>query len=398
MTWGHFASYDSSCSFIPKTVLAGIVWYSLIALIVLALTALPAILVRRNLSVFQNARSASASTGCSVSLLIPARNEQAGIATAVESALGEYPGALEIIVMDDHSEDRTRDIVQKLAMHDPRIRLELAPELPQGWNGKQHACWQLAAVARHELFIFMDADVRLQPDSLSRMVGQWEDCGAALLSGFPRQEMGSLSEQLLIPMMYVVLLGYLPFDQMRSSTKPEFGAGCGQLFITRRQDYFHSDGHRAIRDSRHDGLQLPRAYRRAGLSSDVFDASDVARVRMYHGWREVVRGLLKNATEGIANSKLIVLFSLLLLGAAVLPVLLLLLALVQGWPPLSCGILGLATALSFAPRWWIARRLQHPLIGVWLHPLSVGLFVTLQWIAYLRQLLGLRGVAWRGRI
>ena len=82
-------------------------------------------------------------------------------------------------------------------------------------------------------------------------------------------------------------------------------------------------GHSAIRDSRHDGIQLPRVYRRAGHWTDIFDATDIARCRMYTSAQQVCNGLLKNATEGIANARLIVPFSILLVGGSVLPVALL---------------------------------------------------------------------------
>ena len=76
---------------------------------------------------------------------------------------------LEVIVLDDHSEDATAAIVSELAGSDDRVRLISAPELPAGWCGKQHACWILARAAHHPLLVFLDADVRVVPDALARM-------------------------------------------------------------------------------------------------------------------------------------------------------------------------------------------------------------------------------------
>jgi glycosyltransferase involved in cell wall biosynthesis len=329
--------------------------------------------------------------------LIPARNEELGIAAAVRSIAANTWRELEILVMDDHSSDRTAEIVQSLSKSDSRIHLANSLELPPGWNGKQHACWQAAQLAQGELLLFMDADVRLQPDAIERYVAQFDHRRAKLLSGFPNQEQGTLSEALLIPLMYVVLLGYLPLDQMRASVKPEFGAGCGQLFLAEREAYFACKGHQAIAGSRHDGLKLPRAFRSAGHMTDLFDASDLATVRMYRGWREVTRGLLKNATEGIANPKLILVFSVLLIGGFTAPVLSFAHALFYGWKALPTVLLGLATLLSFLPRALIARRLGHSPVGVILNPLAILLFVMLQWMALVRQATGLGTVAWRGR-
>lgn len=375
----------------------------------LALAVLPAALTWRNLQLFQRApesekafadgvvKAEVESDRAGVSVLIPARDEEAGIRDAVESVLANVGVSFEIIVLDDQSTDRTAEIVQSIAAGEPSVRLERSIELPDGWNGKQHACWQLSQLASYETLLFLDADVRLSRDALTRLQLALEQSGADLLSGFPAQVTESLAERLLIPMMYVVLLGYLPLDQMRASTKPEFGAGCGQLFAAKKKAYLECDGHRAIRGSRHDGVKLPRSFRAAGFMTDLFDASDIARVRMYEGWGPVSRGLLKNANEGIANSKLILIFTVLLLGHGVLPVLFFPHAIYHQWPPLAIVLLGVATLLSFAPRFFITLRLGRSWIEFLLHPLAVALFVGLQWVAFVREVTGQKAIAWRGR-
>ncbi len=332
-----------------------------------------------------------------ISVLIPARNEEAGIAAAVESILSCPSRNIEVIVLDDHSTDRTVEIVQAIAVRDDRVRVVAAPDLPEGWNGKQHACWQLAQIAQHPLMLFMDADVRLHSSALPRMIVEFQKRSVSLLSGFPNQELGTLSEELLIPMMYVVLLSYLPLERMRASPDPRFGAGCGQLFLASRVEYLKCGGHRGIRESRHDGLQLPRLFRASGLATDLFDASDLATVRMYRGVGQVTRGLLKNATEGIARMPLIVIFSILLLGGYTLPLFSLAHALYWGWGLPTMIVLAIATALSCIPRALIAARLKQSFLGVILQPVAVLWFVILQWYAYIHSLLGLRPVAWRGR-
>jgi hypothetical protein len=207
-----------------------------------------------------------------------------------------------------------------------------------------------------------------------------------------------LFEKLLIPLMHVVLLGFLPLDQMRASRKPEFGAGCGQLFLARREAYFAAGGHRSIQSSRHDGLKLPRAFRSANLVTDLFDATDIATCRMYTSLQQVVRGLLKNATEGIAQPKLIVIFTVLLLGGQTLPVFSLGHAIYWGWPAAAVVILCVATMVSFVPRTFAALRFRQSWTGVLLNPLAIALFVALQWWALIREMLGCKPIAWRGRV
>ena len=329
-----------------------------------------------------------------VSVLIPARNEEGSIRGAVEAALASRGVELEVVVLDDHSEDRTAAIVRGIA--DPRVRLETAPPLPAGWCGKQHACAALAGLARHPLLLFVDADVRLEPEGAARAAAFLEKSGAGLVSGVPRQETVTFLERLLLPLIHFVLLSFLPMGWMRRFRHPAFGAGCGQLFLARREDYERAGGHAAIRSSLHDGITLPRAFRQAGIATDLFDATAVASCRMYRGADEVWRGLSKNATEGIASPGKIVPFTLFLGAGQVMPPLLLLLALAG---VLQADVLLPATLGSLAgwlPRLAAARRFRQPLDGALLHPLAILVFLALQWSALGRQLLG-RPAGWKGR-
>lgn len=367
-----------------------------IALAALVCALIPALLFWRNLFRFTSPPAAPAGWLPAVSVLIPARDEEATIEASVEAALASTGVKLEVVVLDDSSRDRTAEIVGRLARIDPRVRLETAPPLAPGWCGKQHACAALALHARHPVLVFVDADVRLEPDGLARAAAFLDRSGAGLVSGFPRQETGTFLERLLIPLIQFVLLGFLPMGRMRRSRHPSYGAGCGQLFVARKADYERAGGHGAIRESLHDGIALPRAFRRAGIATDLFDATDVAVCRMYHSAGEVWRGLGKNATEGVASPGKIVPVTALLLAGQVVPPVLLLLALV-GWIAPAVGWLALAgTIAAFAPRLMAVERFRQPLDGALLHPLAILIFLAIQWTALGRHLLG-RPAAWKGR-
>ena len=331
-----------------------------------------------------------------VSICIPARNESKSIGAAIKCLLDSQHDDFEVLVLDDHSDDDTPKIVTEWMNKSERVKLLQSPPLPEGWNGKQHACWQLANSAQHDFLLFLDADVRLSNDALKRILAEQSSRDVSLLSGFPRQETGTFSEKLLIPMMHYVLLCYLPMDRMRASTDPGFAAGCGQLFLAKKADYFACGGHAAIKSSRHDGIKLPRAFRKAGLSTDLFDATDLAACRMYESFGQVQRGLLKNATEGIANARLIIPFTILLLGGTILPIILLVTGLLQAWSPLLMVFLGILLILTWIPRLVAASRFQQSILGAAFHPVAILWFVGLQWIALVREILGLK-TRWRGR-
>lgn len=370
------------------------------SLSLLALALLPTAMFLANLRVFLPAtrepRWLDAAAREKVSVLIPARNEATGIQASLDSILSNRGLEFEVIVLDDQSEDATATIVREAMLHHSNLRMIEGIPLPDGWNGKQHACWRLANQASYDRLLFLDADVRLSSDAVLRIVAEAIRTERPLISGFPFQETGTVTEKLLIPMMHFVLLGYLPMARMRQSTQPGLAAGCGQLFLADRAAYFASGGHQAIAASRHDGIKLPRNFRVHGFPTDIFDAGDIARCRMYRHRTEVIRGLLKNADEGIANPRLIGVFSILLLGGSVLPILGLVATGLIGVSAWILAILIAATTLSFAPRALAAFRFRQSLLGVFLHPAAVAWFLLIQYTALINSMLGKR-VAWRGR-
>ncbi|NJO36332.1 MAG: glycosyltransferase, partial [Rhizobiales bacterium] len=265
-----------------------------------------------------------------------------------------------------------------------------------GWSGKQHACAQLARAAQHDRLLFMDADVRLAPDALNRMVRRLDRGKAAMISGFPREETGSFVEHLLIPMIHVLLLGFLPIPAMRIWLSPGFGAACGQLIMVRRGAYEDAGGHGAIRASRHDGLTLPRAFRRHRHMTDLFDATDLAACRMYEGQAETVEGFMKNANEGMATPRALPVWTLLLFGGQVMPILLLIFGAVNGMSLLAWNTAALAVLAGYGMRAALAVQFRQSWLGVLLHPIGVLWVLAIQWRALLRSVSG-RTTVWRGR-
>lgn len=370
--------------------------FEVLAGIALFLAAIPAVLFLANLREFRRPQPFPVSQPPpSISVLIPARNEEGSIRGAVESALASRGAVFEVVVLDDHSEDRTAAIVSEISARDPRVRLESAPALPEGWCGKQHACAVLAERARNPLLLFVDADVRIAPDALASIAAFQQASGAPLVSGFPWQETGTFLERLLLPMMHFLLLSYLPLRRMRRSFRPAFGAGCGQLFMARRDAYAAAGGHGAIRGSLHDGLKLPRAFREKGLATDLFDATDAASCRMYRGAAEVWRGLSKNATEGIGSPGAIPTWTVLLAGGHLLPHGLLVASLCGAGG--AGGVAAAAVALSYLPRAIAAFQFRQSLLGAALHPLGVAVLLAIQYSALFRKLAG-RPAGWKGRV
>jgi hypothetical protein len=345
-----------------------------------------------------------------VSVLIPARNEERNIGACLESVVASGGVEIEVLVLDDASTDRTAEVVREIAVRDARVRLIAGQGLPAGWNGKQHACWLLAQEASAEMLLFLDADVRLKPDAVVRCAAEMRVRDVALVSGFPRQITVGWMEQMLLPLIHFVLLGFLPVERMRKSTRVGYAAGCGQFFLADGNAYFASGGHAAIRETRHDGLRLPQTFRRSGFRTDIVDLTEVAEVRMYDSASAVWMGLAKNATEGLGAPVRIVPLTILLLAGQVLPVIAAglwaafwisnrLVGATFDDPVMAVivsALLALAVIASYLPRLLAVRRFKQPLVSALLHPLGIVLLLVVQWYALVRQVFG-RPVGWRAR-
>src|SRR5437879_8548302 len=145
-----------------------------------------------------------------VSIIVPARNEEACLGACLESLTTQTGVAFEVIVVDDHSTDRTREI----ALSFPGVRLLEADPLPAGWTGKNNAVTCGAHEANGEWLLFIDADTVHRPGSLARSLDEAKHQGAALLSYSPEQIVGGFWENAVMPVIFAVLAG-----QDRESTR-----------------------------------------------------------------------------------------------------------------------------------------------------------------------------------
>ncbi|MHB8341089.1 MAG: glycosyltransferase family 2 protein, partial [Mycobacteriales bacterium] len=185
---------------------------------------------------------AEAQVGEPVSVLLPVRDEVSRAGPCLAAVLASRGVAdLEVLVLDDGSSDATADLVRAVAGRDPRVHLITGRALPPGWLGKPHACAQLAAAARGEVLVFLDADVVLAPDGLARAVATLE--GLDLVCPYPRQRAESLAERLVQPLLQWSWLTFLPVRFAERSPRPSLAAANGQLLVVRAAAYAAAGGH-----------------------------------------------------------------------------------------------------------------------------------------------------------
>ena len=243
-----------------------------------------------------------ARVGGSVSVLIPARNEEKNIARALLSIPKSTEGVHieEILVYDDNSTDHTRRIVQSMMSNDSRIRLLFGVPLPASWVGKPHALSHLADAARGEFLLFMDADVELKQEGLTRLMSlTLPPVRGRVVTAMPEQVTGSFFERLVLPLLPLTYLAWLPLRLVEWGNDPRTVAANGQLLLIKRTDYRKLGGFAAVKNQIVDDVAFCRHAKRNKMRVVFADGTLMARCRMYNGARETILGFSKNLYEGV---------------------------------------------------------------------------------------------------
>jgi glycosyltransferase involved in cell wall biosynthesis len=230
-----------------------------------------------------------------LTVIVPARNEEDVLEACLRSLLGQSGEGFrlgedwELLVVDDHSSDRTRQIAQGM-----RGVLVLDPEpLKPGWTGKANALWSAAKISRGEWLLFTDADTVHEPGSLERALHEAEKAHAALLSYSPRQLVSGFWQRALMPLVFSELaLAYPP--QKVSDPTSRVAAANGQFLMIRREPYFAAGGHSAVAGSLLEDVDLAFLLKRRHLAISFRYAPDALSARMYRSFGLMFEGWTKN--------------------------------------------------------------------------------------------------------
>jgi chlorobactene glucosyltransferase len=237
-----------------------------------------------------------------VSVLVPARNEVRNIARLVGGILSQDGVDFELLVLDDQSVDGTADQARKSAGRDSRLRVLQGEALPEGWGGKNWACHQLSQAAQGEILVFTDADTLWQPGALRGLVAYLLRERAELVTVWPTQITGTWGERLTVPLIALVVMGYLPLLAVHYIPWPIFSAANGQCLAFRRAAYQKIGGHAALRRAVVEDIRFAWRIKSAGLRLRMMDGAGLLACRMYSSWQEARDGLAKSLMAGYGNS------------------------------------------------------------------------------------------------
>lgn len=227
-----------------------------------------------------------------VSAIVPARNEEATIAAAIES-LAAQPEIGEIIAIDDQSTDGTAAILERLASRYAQLRVLQTQGLPAGWVGKNYAVSLGAAQATGNWLLFTDADGVHLPGSTARALGDAAGHDAGLVSYSPEQETRTWWEKALIPFVYTRLAHKYSYAAVNHPDSP-VAAASGQYLLIRREDYVRIGGHTAVAGEVLEDVALARLAKQAGVRLYFASGTGIMRVRMYRTFRAMWQGWTKN--------------------------------------------------------------------------------------------------------
>lgn len=233
-----------------------------------------------------------------LSVVIAARNEAEHVETALSSVLAlDYP-ALEVIVVDDRSEDATGAILDRMAAVEPRLRVRHVTLLPEGWLGKNHALHVGASGATGPWLLFTDADVVFEPDALRRALHRAIRDGLDMLACTPSITSPSIAVRIFVA-SFAFFFGLYARPWRARDPRSRHSIGIGAFNLLRTSAYRAAGGHAPIRLRPDDDLMLGRLMKRHGAATDMLFGAGVLRVAWYPSLGALVQGLMKNSFAGV---------------------------------------------------------------------------------------------------
>ncbi len=335
-----------------------------------------------------------------ISIVVPARNEEANIERCIRSLLAQTYSNFEVIAVDDASTDATPQILARLAGH-RRLRIVRSGPLPRGWTGKSHAVCEGVRWAGGAWLLFVDADVTLHPGALDAAYLAAQRSGAGLVSLWARQELVGFWERVVQPVLVGVGHATDPLQRVSSPRHPGYAFANGQFILVERDAYERIGGHTVVRDEVVEDQMLSWHFKRAGYQMLMMDGTSVLSTRMYTSLSGIWEGWSKNNFLILKRNYLMVLGGVLAAFLiTVSPFVLALVALLmsrfnyQVLGPLLVNLAALATLLL--TRWRARRFFGTPLRDYLWHPIGGLVFIGIIINSAYRHTFG-RGVTWKGR-
>jgi glycosyltransferase involved in cell wall biosynthesis len=338
-----------------------------------------------------------------LSVIVPARNEERNLSNCLKTLLNQSEDSFllgrdwELIVVDDASTDRTREIAVEAASQYDGMRVLEAPLLDLSaetrvFTGKTNACWFGAEGAEGRWLLFTDADTVHEPGDLVRALDEIQRRGVGLLSYSPRQIVAGFWQRALMPLVFSELASVYPPAQV-NDVNNQLAAANGQFLMVEREAYFAVGGHKAVGRSVLEDVDLADAVKRAGKGLWFRYAPDALSTRMYFGFSDMAEGWTKNLVLLFPHALTLAAWRLLDIGLLLLPILLIPFSYLAMWQKVVILLIWVRTLLRYYNR---VRRSNFPPLDCAVSVVALPLFLGLLVWSWTRHRV-LHQVAWKGR-
>lgn len=322
-----------------------------------------------------------------VSVLIPARNEAENIINLIQSLKAQLYSNIEVIIVDDHSTDDTFTLAKKYINDDTRFQIIKGEKLPQGWLGKNHACYQLSQKATGKYFLFIDADVTLAPNAIQSALAEVQTKNLALLSLFPDQQMQSFAEKIVVPVMHYLLLSLLPLRLIYKSKNPAFAAANGQFMFFDAKFYKENQFHKHFYNIVIEDIAIIKYMKQKEMAVETLLGNSLVNCRMYNNYAQAKEGFSKNLFAGFNNNIVLMSFYFFFIFISYF--------IISFY--LSIPLILLFLVLIVVMRISIAILAKQNIFEqLLLHPVQMCMLIYLAFLSYFRK--KQKQITWKGRV
>lgn len=321
-----------------------------------------------------------------VSILIPVRNEADNILTLLKSIHQQDYQNYEVIILDDGSTDDTFAVCSVFNKTHPKFNVIKGGGLPAGWIGKNYACHQLAQQAGGNYLLFLDADEQIKPGLINSAIHRMHLNKLGLLSLFTNQEMVTMGEKLVVPLMHFVLLNLLPVRLISLVKNPSIAAASGQFMLFDAMIYHEEQWHRVVKDKVVEDVEIMRLIKTKAYNGEALLANGMISCRMYKNYNEAINGFSKNFLAAFNYSvigfliylMLVIIFPMILIMTLNFPLIL-----------FMCGLIILTRIMISL------ESGQNALYNVVLHPLQIFNMLLIAVLSIQKHLT--KTTVWKGR-
>lgn len=237
-----------------------------------------------------------------VSILVPMRDEVRNVKGMVDSLKKQTYQTIEVFLLDDESTDGTTAALELAVRGDKRFTILKGQPKPEKWIGKVFACHQLSEAATGEYLLFLDADVRVQPEAVEQALGLMQEKDLSLLSGFSRFILPTWLNKLLVPLQHFIVLFHLPILLANWTKWPAATAAHGGFMFFERNAYEAIGGHEVVKENIVEDVAISKRMKAEGYRMWIVNITAIASCRMYETNAEVWQGFSKNIFNGIGRS------------------------------------------------------------------------------------------------